>query len=725
MSTRLLRRLSVLCCVLGLAACARGAAQAKAETCTRSSDCSGGTSVCINQACVPTCHAQADCGGGLVCEQGICLAPACGNDQQCQSGQVCLGGACSSRPAASQVASCEVTPSPAVVHAGGTVQLTAVLLDAEGKALRFTDIAWSASGSSATVDAVTGVVTGAGAGDTTVTATVNGKSCTSVVHGYAAASSGLRVTVINLDSKEPVQGAKVVLDAASAALVTGSDGTVSTQATAGPHDVHVFAGGYNYTSYIQTTATDLLVPLAPWVASAQRSGFAGHMCDDVSDDPACTPAEEFSQLTENGQAVHLAFFGSAIPNSLLDLSVDTLVGPMHSVNLSIPGGPAKPLNLPYGLVLGIGSNFFGDATRSPKVPGTNDYRTYAEPGVRALWGIGGNLSLEEVLGVITPLLSGSGGANVDVGSILPQVLGFFNRLEAGALVGVQAPPNGPSPTFASQTVQLTTPMRLRLAATSPNLPQSNGVTMDGVVAVVGAMDYPVGFVPLGMTAGISAKDGHGGVLDPTCDTSRGTAACDTNALPLQFAAENGGTEGSKIGVALLAANFGAISPGSTASVAVSGQVKVLDKVDYVAPPGAAPAVTVPPFLSLPASASLALSKSKRTLAIGGTPDARLQVYRFELENAARLNWNVWMSPGAAPVALPNPAAFDPSLVDPFADALGEDGKVAGPRARLLALQFTDSAQSAASLESFPSAVHLDELGTSLQAFTAVGLPVGP
>src|SRR5207237_10278075 len=188
------------------------------------------------------------------------------------------------------------------------------------------------------------------------------------------------------------------------------------------------------------------------------------------------------------------------------------------------------------------SNFFN----------TQDYRIYAEPGRRALWGIGGNVSLSQVIGIVSPLLQSN--STVDVGALLAQLLPLFGKLQAGAIVGVEAPPNGATPTFTARPVPLTTTMRLRATIGSPRLPALDGNYLDGVLAVAGAMHYPAGFVPLGITAGLSAKDGQGGVLDPTCDA--GSGACDTNKLPMKFAPRNGGTEGSKIGVALLAVNFG-------------------------------------------------------------------------------------------------------------------------------------------------------------------------
>ena len=727
-----------------LFACGKGSnakPDAGQAACTTLADCTGngGKQVCLNSTCVNTCSSNAQCQTAatpnFVCEEAVCLSPACGNDAQCGAGQSCLNGACKTSAATTQVAACEVTPNPGDVRVSSTLQLKAVPQDADGKPLHLgSGITWSATGG-ATVDA-NGLVTGAAAGTATITATAGTKSCTATVNVYAAPAAGaLRVTVINMHTKEPVVGAKVLIDA-GAALTTDASGVATLAgAAAGAHDVHVFAVGYNYTSFVATTSLDLLVPIAPYVPVANRSGFSSHLCDSKTDDPntgdatkpQCpSPEGEFAPLQDQGEAVHLAFFGSSIPNSLLDLSVDTLVGPMHTVTIALPGtSTSKPLTLPYGLVLGIGTNFFG----------TNDPRVFTEGGVRTLWGIGGNINLSKVVTILSPLLQPN--VTIDIGTLLPQLLGFFSRLEAGAVVGVQAPANAATPTFKNQPIPLSTPMRLRVDATSPKLPKLDGAYVDGVIAVAGALDYPMGFVPLGLTAGLSAKDNAGGVLDPTCDTTGGTAACNTNLLPIKFAPENGGTEGSPVAVSLLALNFGGLTPGSATHVAVSGQVTIIsnDQLKYVAPGGVYPKITPPDFMKLPASNSVVVTKATRNVSITGDGDAGMQIYRFELENAARQNWNLWAPPTGSATAvrnihLPNPgfsttSPCDPlaALCDPFNDALAQDGTTHGPTARLLALEMTSNTVTADQLETFSGALHLDELGPSLKAFTALQVDV--
>jgi|GEM_PF-1546548 len=672
--------------------------------------------------CVPFCHSSAECGSGQVCEEGTCLAPACGGPADCASGQSCIGGACKASPQASQVKACDVIPSPAVVNTGSTVQLSLIPRDSNNAPLYYSGaVAWSAVGAGS-IDAASGLVTGNGAGSVTVTATIGTATCMGIVTSYATAASGsLRVTVIDQHTKLPVPNAHVLLD--TSAKLTGPDGTATYAGVTGVHDVHVFAAGFNYVSFLQTIATDLLVPLKPYVPTAQRSGFAGHMCSSKADDPNCKDDAQFVNLAVQGESVHLAFFGSGIPSSLLDLSIDTLVGPTHPVTITLAGN-SKTLSLPYGLVLGVGPNLFG----------TQDFRMYADGGTRALWGIGGNVNFTQALTALGPVLTGSGGTGgLDIGTILPQVLPLLSKLEAGATVGVTAPVNAAPPVFAQIDLPLTTPLRLRVKARSPSLPQLDGKYLDGVLALAGALDYPQGFVPLGFTAGLAYKDssGHanGQIVDPTCDTSGGLLACATNNVPLKFAPENGGTEGSSYGFALVALNLGSLTGGLQGTVALSGLLSSQSQVHYIAPPADGADVTYPAaFLGLPDSGAVTVMKTGHvvnvTLNASKHADANIQIYRFELENAARLGWEVWMAPQVAQFTLPYPNQIDPALVDPFDPAIASNGQTGNPTARILGLVLTDAHHSLTptDLETFGS-LTLDQIGANLSGFIAASVPI--
>src|SRR5207244_3010453 len=114
------------------------------------------------------------------------------------------------------VASVTVSPAPASVQAGQTVQLTATPKDANGNTLTGRTVTWASSNTSVGTVNASGLVTGVVAGSTTITATSEGKSGTSAVTVTAA----------------PVPAAAVTVSAATAAGCVGQ----TTQLTATPDD---------------------------------------------------------------------------------------------------------------------------------------------------------------------------------------------------------------------------------------------------------------------------------------------------------------------------------------------------------------------------------------------------------------------------------------------------------------------------------------------------------
>src|SRR5437763_15973349 len=126
--------------------------------------------------------------------------------------------------------------------------------------------------------------------------------------------------------------------------------------------------------------TDLLVPLTRWSPLLSLPYIQGTM-----------GAAYFANLSAQGESLHVAFFGSSIPGSPLDISVPTLLGALSPVT-----------NLPSGLVIGKGQNMF-----------TDQYNIYAPAGKRVLWGLGGNLSP-----AAAPLLAGN-ARNIDLDQVLP------------------------------------------------------------------------------------------------------------------------------------------------------------------------------------------------------------------------------------------------------------------------------------------------------------------
>jgi hypothetical protein len=213
-------------------------------SCTVKADCAAGNTA--KWACTPahrclrTCTATGDCEASETCEDLICLPIACANDGECPGGGTmrCIAGSCQAPVAASDVASCVVLPSSAVINASGTAKFSVVAYDAAGRALPYNaQVTWgqtglaSVSGDGSVLARFTSNATGGASG--TVTAIIGGAVCTaSAVAEYAPPVTQLRVVVISErssaagDAHVPIVGAHVVVDTA-APVTTDSAGVAA------------------------------------------------------------------------------------------------------------------------------------------------------------------------------------------------------------------------------------------------------------------------------------------------------------------------------------------------------------------------------------------------------------------------------------------------------------------------------------------------------------------
>ena len=107
------------------------------------------------------------------------------------------------------VATVTVTPAPATVVAGSVVQLVAVAADSAGQPLSGRAATWSSNNGAAATVSQAGVVTGVAAGQSTISAVVEGRTGTSVV-------------TVNAPPAPPPVVTQIVLTPASVTLATGA-----------------------------------------------------------------------------------------------------------------------------------------------------------------------------------------------------------------------------------------------------------------------------------------------------------------------------------------------------------------------------------------------------------------------------------------------------------------------------------------------------------------------
>jgi hypothetical protein len=597
-------------CTAGWAAC----------HCITKADCvpdhAGQKFVCSGiHSCVPICASAADCSPGQVCEDAICRPPGCGADSECQSGQQCVGGTCTSRVTPSQVTACTVQPAAAILHAGATHSFSILATDASGKTLPYKatagEVTWTADaaiGTSMDTGAFATVTGAATAGKGNVSAKIGAVTCTpSAVTNFAAVTDGsFRVTVASTGDHSLITDATVVVGGATQAVDAASS------------------------QYLGVNSSDVIVYLKPQLAPGKATGTV-------------TPAT-FAGLSDIKGTVHLAINGPSIAGNLIDLSLTTLLGQSVPTHIDLGGSTKVDVNLPDGIAIGLGTQMF-----------KGSYSVQSDPGLRAVWALGGNVVLSDVLGVVS---SATGGGSIDIGSVLSALLPVVGKLQSGVTTGKTFVPGD----SGMITENLDTLLRLQTVAQVPQLPMG----FDGAVVIGGALDVPQGFVPLGLTAGVDKHTGSSttdmmpdGIIDPVGMNGQ------PGQLPLRFAALHGGLEGSKYATVALSANLSGLLGGlaggkGTGTGAMKTPLKLSARVVF---PGdiqfknnGTPAnlITIPAFLPVPTT--LTLDEANRNLLASN--EAKADLFRFDLTTDAGGEWHIYFPPsmadGTTPIALPTP-----------------------------------------------------------------------
>ncbi|MEX2284962.1 MAG: Ig-like domain-containing protein [Gemmatimonadota bacterium] len=128
-------------------------------------------------------------------------------------------------PSPTPVATVTVTPSSSSLQPGGSVQLTATTLDAQGNTLTGRTIAWSTSNSGVSTVSTAGLVSAASAGSSTITATSEGRTGTAQITVTATAPAPVATVTVSPSNSSLQVGGTVQLIATtrdgSGNVVTG------------------------------------------------------------------------------------------------------------------------------------------------------------------------------------------------------------------------------------------------------------------------------------------------------------------------------------------------------------------------------------------------------------------------------------------------------------------------------------------------------------------------
>lgn len=526
--------------------------------CQRGGTCSNASLACSDGCCLPRCASNGDCAAGscggasCFCDDSICQQVVCSADADCDGGQACSGGECVAMPGAEQVASCRVEPSRWVTREGvAAASLTLQAYDRAGVPLPGIGRAaakWESSDPSrGSFDAAGDLRGGSDGGAFVVTATVGAASCTASFSNFGAPPAGsLRVVAIDELSGMPIADAPVQVESAAPVRArTGANGVAILQLSqlpAAPRTISVLPADHTWLTLVGTSETDVLVPLRRGLSPERAGGFVGSF-DPASFDPALLNA---------------GLVGMSIPGSLVDLSFTVLLGPVARYDVELGG--SRKVNLPQGLVLGLGNTWFKPGYQALGLPGScaDDAKTRdGACGTWTAWGLAGGMPLEEL--PIDELAEG--GDSLDVGRMLAHLLPHVRRFHSAVVRDVEfdrvatkmdggkAVPD--TSRFTNLDLRPTTRMGLRATVEVPDLPVASGRVLDGVVVLGGSLVPGRGLVPLGFTAGVDAGIAGGGV--PTRKVREAGGA--EGSLALRLSPAHGGTEGSPYAVVAMAVNF--------------------------------------------------------------------------------------------------------------------------------------------------------------------------
>ena len=650
------------------------------------------------------CGSDRDCGGGSICDkegdgdgiaaaddaEGVCLKINCISDDDCvdpvnekcdarrgiclprnlcdpgdpaacpTAGDKCIyeGGLPICR-APSAATACTLSPSPAYVLGGETIQIEGVGNSAGNKLVAQTSFTWTTSAGTISAD---GVLTAPATGNATVTGTtVNGAAtCTTTVNVYAApAATDQRVVVIDQATRLPIANVKVAakIGGVTENAVTDATGAATFAGGVGATAVSVFPDDNQWHTLI-SPPDDVIIYTAPTpAADAEVDGIKGTF--------------DFSKVHSNGD-IRLGLAGTAINAAITDLNFGTIIGESVPTVINIQGlADNQEVALPEGLVIGLGDTDFKGTYSS-----INDKR-----GASVAWALAGEVRLSEIGGIIGQV---AGDADdIQAGAILAAVLPFFAKFDHALATGLDFTPAARpdcatpgsltcDPGFEEVTLTPNTLLALEANFDAPNLPCAPGgfsapgacdidlkkvtvgegdnevVTVSagtcaaaeagcenvssytsGAVIISGVVVPGIGLVPLGLSAGLDDTSEAGNVFDGVLEQA-GDNVPPPGKLLLDYAPPHDGVEGNIYLTVAIALDINSITGADDLGASIITQVSRQLPKDGNTFAGNT-------FLESQGGAFTAGVAGGFTLTKKGDAD----FYRVNLDDEGEAEWNVW------------------------------------------------------------------------------------
>lgn len=554
--------------------------------CTLDSDCvsvgnpmSCAAGRCAEAVACPT----GSCPSGQLCVAGACYASGCRGLSDCPSGQFCEAGACHDVPAASSVVRLALNPTAAALEVGDTVQLTAIGYRADGSSspVAASDSVLEPGGAPSTIATVdaTGLVTASAAGTARIRAALSGSSAAPVeaaISIHRTVSSGRRITVIDAQTRLPLQGVTVVgcdgavedgpcpapvqavTDASGEALFPGFTQPTASFLASAPQVRGDGLPAYDQVGVTETTAVDLLLPLS----ANPVHGTAGAVVN-----------LSFAGVRTSGNLLLGFSLASASDPSSLELS--TYLG--ETFQVSIPGSTQK-LPLPGSAELSL------DLGLGVPLPIKARADVLGEPGLRHLSTFAGRFELTQPGLTSADLLAYTSAMSFGVLPFqqlpaLPRIADATDLDNDGLCSDPQKCPNGSEdvPDYGAFPQLASAPAQEQAERTELLLPELPAGLDTAVVSIVASSAEP-GLLPVGLGSRAGGP--------PAADGSRALGS-----MVVRSGSPSGGVQVGQRGVWVVGVSTAGATGGlTTASGNASGRLVRMDVLPAQ--------VAVPPLLPL-------------------------------------------------------------------------------------------------------------------------------
>ena len=636
---------------------------------------------CVDGCCVPKfkCASDEDCAplaGGDDCpdprfdcrchaDTGACFAFVCGTDADCAEGELCANGMCQAVPATEGLLA-RIESRGGAVTDGTSIDLYGEAYDADDPTVvvRGVELEWASDNEAAVTMTGNGGSMGTAAGHTagvaSITARVKGGTTWSapvLVTSFGAATES-RVMVVDSNTRGPVDDAWVVLVGDDGVLVSGAatGGVFTTPDVTLPMDVHVFSKTHAYVSAYGVTDADVLIVTQPTFRAKlyiEEDGAIIPENQEVEGDGSIiTGQPDFSLYTKTGE-IELGVSSLGIGDAVFAFDLPLIIGPdveryyhPDAPSIFASGGQQK---LPGGVTF----EFAG--------PVLVEYWLAGLPGQTSLWTLAGRVASNDpdLFPKVSEIFASiDDGINFE--TLLSALFPLFKTFYSGVnrFLTLEQVPTYPPPVVDSL---LTMPLVSKVAVDVPSLPSFGELGWADLAIAIGGAITPDGqMTPLGITAAADKpyKDAEAdGMVDGDPLTE------DVNEpLDLRMAPAHSGLQGENTELAVLvvaaALNVDGDSNKPESGSAYLARAPMGDGIGAAAP---APAEGFLP-ISLGTTYGSTEDPMDRTLSVD--PVAGADFHRVVFRSTGAQQWFVYLPSGMDQVTIPDPKAFDESLIDP-------------------------------------------------------------